>query len=198
MLLLLAACGGAGAPATSTPDAQSRASTATAAADAMASTAAFSATFEAGYAATQTATALRRPLCLVDAETREELQQVYERLYDAGMDLNESNPTAGIALVEIALGYGVLADCREDGGTPSSGTATPVACIADAEGIQRLRDAGIAGLSLVLLGTIPGFDEAAVASFWDLNERLLARADELATACGLAPRATPVASPIAP
>jgi hypothetical protein len=199
MLTVLVACGGTGTPSqpTSTPDAQGRVATSTVEAERAASAVALSATTQANQSARATETERPRPPCLVDTETVEAMRQIAEQFQDTGLELAQSEGTAGMNLYETGLAYGVLADCRDVGGTPAAGTATPVGCIGDAESIQQLRDVGIKGLFIALAGAFPGSDDEETAeAFFALNEGLLERAQELEIACGLASAATPVASPV--
>jgi hypothetical protein len=153
--------------------------------------------------ATATASAetayLSRPPCVLDRTTLGVVDAIADALWRLGTDLADSNGSLALEYYEASIAYGLVAECREVGATPiaiASPVASPVACPPGTdEAIARLQDAWAKGSVTVTRLLLVGMAAEDLAPMVAVNQVLIARADALRTACGIAPpgTATPAA-----
>ena len=157
--------------------------------------------------------AQRVAACLLDAPLRDRLRIHSDRAFAAATagDWGEDNPSLAIDVILASAKYGILAECRPEGGaTPSaspprplvspaaapsalgSPPASPSPCLGDPAAIAQLREAASVGMGAGIALAVSGHDPTIGAEMVDLATRLLRRADELTQACaGGSPPATP-------
>ena len=177
--VLASGCGGTGDP---TPTVAPELRTATT----VARDATATASAEAAYQ--------RRPPCVLDRTTLGVVDAIADALWRLGTELADSNGSLALEYYEASIAYGLVAECRDVGATPAavaSPMASPATCPpGTGEAIERLQDAWAKGSVIVTRLLLVGMAAEDVAPMVAVNKVLIARADDLRTACGLAPPGT--------